>query len=85
MLIIFSSLLHLLEEEVGGGFPLSRECSTATSIAETSLLLFHQTPLFLCMNGKNTLESGKGEGKTGLKPVSLSDINHSRYWAAPNK
>lgn len=26
-------------EEVGGGFSLSRECYTATSIAKTSLLL----------------------------------------------
>lgn len=35
-----------LVEEVGGGFPLSRECSTATSIAETSLLLFPSDSTF---------------------------------------
>lgn len=33
------------------------------------------TWLYLChMNGKNTLESGKGEGKMGLKYVFPSDI-----------
>lgn len=35
-----------LEEEVGGGFPLSRECPTATSTSETSLLLFPSDSTF---------------------------------------